>query len=147
MLLCDRGTSELDPSGLDKVGRTLAKRLWGDGGVVARDALNQAAEKCAEPNLSVSGHSPGGMVSHNVVAHANNEAKKRVAASLHAIEDFGHSSQGAKIKGHSGPIMSYCNPDGLACTKNFIVTKAHMSYAGAGTDRAARDVKPSFGRR
>lgn len=47
--------------------------------MVARDVLNQAAETCPDANLFVSGYSQGGMVSHNAVAYASDEAKKHVA--------------------------------------------------------------------
>jgi hypothetical protein len=51
------------------------------GGHVARDMINQAAEKCPDAKIFMSGYSEGGMVSHNGVAYANDEAKKHVAVS------------------------------------------------------------------
>lgn len=49
------------------------------GGMVAKDLINQAAAKCPDAKLFVSGYSEGGMVSHNGVAYANEEARKKVA--------------------------------------------------------------------
>lgn len=54
---------------------------------------------------------------------------------------FGDPFQGAKIKGYNGPILTYCNPGDLVCSRNLIVTKPHMSFAGARTDQAAKDIK------
>jgi hypothetical protein len=51
------------------------------GGMVAKDLLNQAAKKCPNSKLFMSGYSEGGMVSHNGVAYAEEETKKRVAVS------------------------------------------------------------------
>lgn len=50
------------------------------GGMVARDMINQAAEKCPDSKIFMSGYSEGGMVSHNAVAYASAEAKEKVAA-------------------------------------------------------------------
>jgi hypothetical protein len=47
--------------------------------MVARDMLVEAAAKCPEAKIFVSGYSEGGMVSHNGVAYAPEEIKKRVS--------------------------------------------------------------------
>jgi hypothetical protein len=52
------------------------------GGQVAKDLLNQAAKKCPDSKLFMSGYSEGGMVSHNGVAYADEETKKHVAVSF-----------------------------------------------------------------
>jgi hypothetical protein len=52
------------------------------GGMVARDMINQAAVRCPDSKIFMSGYSEGGMVSHNGVAYANDEAKKHVAVSV-----------------------------------------------------------------
>jgi hypothetical protein len=51
------------------------------GGMVAKDMLNQAARKCPNSNIFLSGYSQGGMVAHNAVAYADEDAKKRVTVS------------------------------------------------------------------
>lgn len=49
------------------------------GGMVAKDMINQAVEKCPDAKIFVGGYSEGGMVAHNGVAYANKEARKHVA--------------------------------------------------------------------
>jgi cutinase len=58
------------------------------GGQVAKDMLNQAAQKCPNSKIFMSGYSEGAMVSHNGVAYADEESKKHVAVSLplHALK-------------------------------------------------------------
>lgn len=51
------------------------------GGMVAKDMINQAVTKCPDAKIFVGGYSEGGMVAHNGVAYANEEAKKHVAVS------------------------------------------------------------------
>jgi hypothetical protein len=52
------------------------------GGMVAKDMLNQAAQKCPSSKIFLSGYSQGAMVAHNAVAYADPEAKARVAVNL-----------------------------------------------------------------
>jgi hypothetical protein len=49
--------------------------------MVARDMLNQAAKKCPDSKIFISGYSQGGMISHNAIAYADEEARKHVAVS------------------------------------------------------------------
>jgi hypothetical protein len=51
------------------------------GGQVGKDMLNQAAVKCPNSAIFLSGYSQGGMVAHISVAYANPEAKAHVAVS------------------------------------------------------------------
>lgn len=75
------------PRGWSVVGVPYTADLAGDyclglpGGMVARDMLNQAAKKCPDAKIFMSGYSQGGMVSHNAVAYADEEARKHVAVS------------------------------------------------------------------
>lgn len=75
------------PKGWSVVGVPYTADLAGDyclalpGGMVARDLLNQAVQKCPDAKIFMSGYSQGGMVSHNAVAYASEEAKKHVAVS------------------------------------------------------------------
>ncbi|KAF2398196.1 alpha/beta-hydrolase, partial [Trichodelitschia bisporula] len=94
------------------------------GGQVMKDYINQAAEKCPNSKLFVSGYSEGGMVSHNGVAYANPEAVKKVAA----VVVFGDPFQGAPIKGYSGPIITFCKDGDSVCTGNFVISMAHLAY-------------------
>jgi cutinase len=48
------------------------------GGEVAKDVINQAAQKCPSSNLYVSGYSQGAMVARNGLARADDLAKARV---------------------------------------------------------------------
>jgi hypothetical protein len=48
------------------------------GGMVAKDMLNQAAEKCPSSKIFLAGYSQGAMVVRNGVAYANDSAKSRV---------------------------------------------------------------------
>jgi hypothetical protein len=52
------------------------------GGMVARDMLVQAAAKCPDAKIFLAGYSEGAMVSHNGVAYAPDDAKKRVSVSI-----------------------------------------------------------------
>lgn len=56
------------------------------GGMVAKDMINQAAEKCPDAKIFVGGYSEGGMVAHNGVAYANEESKKRVTVSYSRVK-------------------------------------------------------------
>jgi Cutinase len=48
------------------------------GGMVAKDIINQAVEKCPDSNLYLSGYSQGAMVARNGIAYANPEAKSHI---------------------------------------------------------------------
>jgi len=48
------------------------------GGMVARDVINQAAVRCPESNLFVSGYSQGAMVIRNGLARADESARAKV---------------------------------------------------------------------
>lgn len=100
ILLFARGTTEVGQLGIT-VGPVLSLgltgRAWsvvgipydadmaGDaclglpGGMVAKDMINKAVEKCPDAKIFVGGYSEGGMVAHNGVAYASEEAKKNVA--------------------------------------------------------------------
>jgi len=95
------------------------------GGMVARDMLVGAAKKCPDAKIFMSGYSEGGMVSHNAVAYAPEDAKKRVSA----VVVWGDPFQGAPIKGYSGPIMTYCASGDDVCTGNFVIGFTHLAYA------------------
>lgn len=75
------------PRGWSVVGVPYTADLAGDyclglpGGMVARDMLNQAAKNCPDAKIFMSGYSQGGMISHNAVAYADDEAKKHVTVS------------------------------------------------------------------
>ncbi|TID26984.1 hypothetical protein E2P81_ATG01443 [Venturia nashicola] len=131
------------PHGFSVVGVPYTADLAGDyclglpGGMVARDMLNQAAKKCPDAKIFMSGYSQGGMISHNAVAYADEEARKRVAAVL----VFGDPFQGAPIKGYNGPIITYCNEGDYVCTGNFVVGAAHLSYTGSTAMAAIRELK------
>jgi Cutinase len=51
------------------------------GGMVAKDMINQAARKCPNSNIFVSGYSQGAMVVRNGLAYADPEAKTHVKVS------------------------------------------------------------------
>ena len=51
------------------------------GGMVGKDMLNQAAQKCPNAAIFLSGYSQGAMVAHNAVAYASPEARSHVAVS------------------------------------------------------------------
>ncbi|TID25809.1 hypothetical protein E2P81_ATG03598 [Venturia nashicola] len=106
------------------------------GGMVAKDMINQAAKKCPNSKLFVSGYSEGGMVAHNGVAYADKDAKKRVFAVL----AFGDPFQGAKIKGYDGPILTYCNEGDAICTGNFDISAAHLAYTGSTAQTAIKEL-------
>jgi cutinase len=48
------------------------------GGMVAKDMINQAAAKCPNSKLFLSGYSQGAMVVRNGIAYANDSAKKNI---------------------------------------------------------------------
>lgn len=48
------------------------------GGMVAKDILNEAAEKCPNSKIFISGFSQGAMVVRNGVAYANDAARLRI---------------------------------------------------------------------
>jgi hypothetical protein len=48
------------------------------GGMVAKDIINQAAEKCPNAKIFVSGYSQGAMVARNGLARAEDSAKAKV---------------------------------------------------------------------
>jgi hypothetical protein len=76
------------PAGWTMVGVSYNPTIAGDyclglpGGMVARDMLNQAAEKCPTSKIFLSGYSQGAMVVHNGIAYATPNARKRVAVSV-----------------------------------------------------------------
>ncbi|QDS70627.1 hypothetical protein FKW77_000671 [Venturia effusa] len=135
------------PRGFSVYGVSYTADLAGDyclglpGGMVAKDMLNAAAAKCPDAKLFMSGYSQGGMISHNAVAYADAETKKRVAG----VVVFGDPFQGAPIKGYSGPIITYCNTGDYVCTGNFVVGAAHLSYTGSATATAIREMKKLAG--
>jgi hypothetical protein len=152
------------PYGWTVVGVPYTADLAGDyclglpGGMVARDMLNQAAKKCPDSKIFMSGYSQGGMISHNAIAYADEEARKHVAVSLNSkiapfhfgwflltlhqgVIVFGDPFQGAPIKGYSGPIVTYCNDGDFVCTGNFVVGTAHLSYVGSISNAAIKEMK------
>lgn len=52
------------------------------GGMVAKDMINQAAKKCPNSQLFLSGYSQGAMVARNGIAYADPAAKTHVKVSL-----------------------------------------------------------------
>jgi Cutinase len=76
-------TSKL-PAGWSRHGIQYDADIPGDyclglpGGMVARDVINQAAAKCPNSKLFVSGYSQGAMVIRNGLARASDAAKARV---------------------------------------------------------------------
>jgi hypothetical protein len=149
------------PSGFSVVGVNYDADLAGDyclglpGGMVAKDMLNQAAKKCPNSKIYMSGYSQGGMISHNGVAYAEPEARKKVVVSptrcsgllfidlmsvLQAVVTFGDPFQGAPIKGYTGPIHTFCNDGDYVCTGNFVVGAAHLSYTGSVAAQAIREM-------
>ncbi|KAE9972243.1 hypothetical protein EG328_005114 [Venturia inaequalis] len=131
------------PRGWSVVGVPYTADLAGDyclglpGGMVARDMLNQAAKKCPDAKIFMSGYSQGGMISHNAVAYADEEARARVSA----VVVFGDPFQGAPIKGYDGPIITYCNEGDYVCTGNFVVGAAHLAYTGSTASAAIKEMK------
>jgi hypothetical protein len=69
------------------VGVPYAAEIAGDyclgmpGGWMAKDMINQAAEKCPTSKIFVSGYSQGAMVAHIGVAYAKEEHKSRIKVS------------------------------------------------------------------
>jgi hypothetical protein len=96
------------------------------GGQVGKDMLNQAAEKCPNSAIFLSGYSQGAMVAHNSVAYAKPSAIAHVAG----VVVFGDPFQGAKIKGYNGEIVTFCNAGDNVCTGNFEIAPSHLSYSG-----------------
>ena len=92
------------------------------GGMVARDMLEGAAQKCPGSKIFVGGYSQGAMVARNALGYASPQAVSRVAVRLHlgpslaarltdcqAVVTFGDPFQGAPIKNYRGPILTFCN--------------------------------------
>lgn len=52
---------------------------------MGKDLLNQAAEKCPNSAIFLSGYSQGAMVAHNSVAYAKPEARAHVAVSRESL--------------------------------------------------------------
>jgi len=94
------------------------------GGMVAKDIINQAAQKCPNSNLFVSGYSQGAMVARNGVAYADDSAKSHVKG----VVTFGDPFNGAPIKGYNGPIAIFCNRGDGVCSGNFELAPSHLSY-------------------
>jgi len=94
------------------------------GGMVAKDIINQAAEKCPDSNLFLSGYSQGAMVARNGIAYAEQKAKDHVKG----VVTFGDPFNGAPIKGYNGPIAIFCNKGDGVCTGNFELAPSHISY-------------------
>jgi len=99
------------------------------GGMVARDMLVGAAKKCPEAKIFLAGYSEGGMVSHNGVAYAPEDVKKRVSG----VVAWGDPFQGAPIKGYNGPILTYCASDDMVCTGNFVIGFTHLAYSAGNS--------------
>ena len=72
------------PAGWSTAGVSYDANVPGDfclglpGGMVAKDMINQAAQKCPDSDLYLSGYSQGAMVVRNGLAYANPEAKTHV---------------------------------------------------------------------
>jgi hypothetical protein len=114
--------------------------------MVAKDMLNQAAIKCPNSSIFMSGYSQGAMVVRNGIAYADDAAKKRVKVSFFlslslcfhlqqkltssekGVVTFGDPFQGAPIKGYTGPITTYCKVADGVCGGNFELSAAHLSY-------------------
>jgi len=106
------------------------------GGMVAKDMINQAVQKCPESDIYLSGYSQGAMVVRNGLAYANPEAKTHVKG----VVTFGDPFSGATIKGWSGPIKVLCNSGDTVCGGNFEIAASHLSYGmdtSAGLGQAA----------
>jgi hypothetical protein len=43
---------------------------------------------------------------------------------------------GAKVKGYTGPILTYCNAGDSVCTGNFVVSASHLTYTGTVAQQA-----------
>lgn len=71
------------------------------GGMVAKDLINQAAQKCPDAKIFVSGYSQGAMVAHNGVAYAEPLAKKRVAVSSETALRVLHLLINVRVLSHS----------------------------------------------
>jgi len=101
------------------------------GGMVAKDIINQAAQKCPDSDLYLSGYSQGAMVARNGIAYASPSAKAKVKG----VVTFGDPFNGAPIKGYKGPIAIFCNHGDGVCTGNFELAGSHLSY---GFDTSAK---------
>jgi hypothetical protein len=159
-------TSKL-PKGWSKAGVQYDADIPGDyclglpGGLVARDVINQAAAKCPNSKLFVSGYSQGAMVIRNGLARASAAAKAQVKVrpsksrrepetnKAQGVITFGDPFNGSPIRGYNGPIQIYCKPGDGVCSGNFELTGAHLSYQGGKgssvTDALAKLVEMSNG--
>jgi len=107
------------------------------GGMVARDMIKGAAEKCPDAKIFMSGYSEGGMVSHNGVAYLPENLKSRVSG----VVVWGDPFQGAPIKGYNGPIRTYCSSGDDVCTGNFVIGFTHLAYSvGSSVQLGAKDM-------
>jgi len=124
------------PSGWSTAGVSYDPSVPGDfclglpGGMVAKDMINQAAQKCPKSDIYLSGYSQGAMVVRNGLAYANQEAKSHVKG----VVTFGDPFSGAPIKGWNGPIKTLCNSGDTVCGGNFEIAASHLSY---GMDTSA----------
>jgi len=118
------------PSGWSTAGVSYDANVPGDfclglpGGMVAKDMINQAAQKCPQSDIYLSGYSQGAMVVRNGLAYANSEAKPHVKG----VVTFGDPFSGSPIKGWSGPIKVFCNSGDTVCGGNFEIAAGHLSY-------------------
>jgi len=118
------------PSGWSTAGVSYDANVPGDfclglpGGMVAKDMINQAAQKCPDSDIYLSGYSQGAMVVRNGLAYANPEAKTHVKG----VVTFGDPFSGSPIKGWNGPIKVLCNSGDTVCGGNFEIAASHLSY-------------------
>lgn len=56
--------------------------------MVAKDMINQAAEKCPSSKIFVAGYSQGAMVVRNGVAYANDAAKAKVKVCVMILSTY-----------------------------------------------------------
>jgi len=124
------------PSGWTTAGVSYDANVPGDfclglpGGMVAKDMINQAVQKCPNSDIYLSGYSQGAMVVRNGLAYANQEAKSHVKG----VVTFGDPFSGSPIKGWNGPIKVFCNSGDTVCGGNFEIAAGHLSY---GMDTSA----------
>jgi len=124
------------PSGWSTAGVSYDPSVPGDfclglpGGMVAKDMINQAAQKYPQADIYLSGYSQGAMVVRNGLAYANPESKPHVKG----VVTFGDPFSGSPIKGWSGPIKVFCNSGDTVCGGNFEIAASHLSY---GMDTSA----------
>jgi len=100
------------------------------GGMVAKDVINQAVQKCPQSKIYLSGYSQGAMVVRNGLAYADEASKSHVKG----IVTFGDPFNGSPVKGWNGPIKIFCNSGDGVCTGNFELAASHLSY---GMDSSA----------